>query len=69
MLKFVMLKFGIAMAGVALFSILLYIGLSIYNKFFVDAKIKDFNLRKHSLATPHDKDEAIMSFITRSRLR
>lgn len=68
-LKLVAVKFGIAMGGVALFSILLYIGLSIYNKFFVDAQIKDYNLRQNSLRTPRDKDEAIMGFITRNRLK
>jgi len=68
-LKVVAVKFGLAMGGVVLFSILLYVGLSIYNKFFVDAKIKNFNLRQDSLKTPSDKDEAIMTFITRNRLK
>ena len=68
-IKFIMSKFGVAMLGVAGFSFLLFFGLSLYNKFFVDSQIKDFNLRKDSLRTPKDKDEAIMSFITRCRLK
>ena len=68
-LKVVAVKFGLAMGGVVVFSILLYVGLSIYNKFFVDAKIKNFNLRQDSLRTPTDKDEAIMTFITKNRLK
>ncbi len=68
-LKFVIMKFGIAMGGVALFSILLFIGLSVYNKFFVDVQIKNFNLRQYSLRTPRDKDEAILGFITKNRLK
>ena len=68
-LKLVAVKFGIAMGGVVFFSLLLYVGLSIYNKFFVDNRIKDYNLRQNSFMTPRDKDEAIMSFITRNRLK
>ena len=68
-LKVVAVKFGLAMGGVVVFSILLYVGLSIYNRFFVDAKIKNFNLRQDSLRTPSDKDEAVMAFITRNRLK
>lgn len=62
-------KFGFAMCGVAAFSLILYIGLSLYNKFFVSEQIKDFNLRKDSLRTPADKDEAVMMFIAKNRLR
>lgn len=68
-MKVVMTKFGLAMAGVVAFSLVLYIGLALYNKFFVGEQIKDFKLRKDSLRTPSDKDEAIMMFITKNRLR
>ena len=57
------------MAGVFAFSILLYVILALYNKFFVGEQIKDFNLRKDSLRTPADKDEAVMMFIAKNRLR
>lgn len=65
----VVTKFGLAMCGVAAFSLILYVGLSLYNKFFVSEQIKDFNLRKDSLRTPADKDEAVMMFIAKNRLR
>ncbi len=68
-MKFIMTKFGIAMIGVMAFSLLLYIGLSLYNKFFVDEQIKNFKLRKDSLRTPSDKDEAIMMFIAKNKLK
>ena len=67
--KVIATKFGLAMGGVVAFSLVLYIGLSIYNKFFVDEQIKDFNLRKDSLRTPADKDEAVMMYIAKNRLR
>ena len=62
-MKIVASKFGFAMCGVAAFSLILY------NKFFVSEQIKDFNLRKDSLRTPADKDEAVMMFIAKNRLR
>jgi hypothetical protein len=68
-IKTVMTKFGLAMGGVVAFSLILYIGLSLYNKFFVGEQIKDFKLRKDSLRTPSDKDEAVMMFIAKNRLR
>lgn len=68
-IKIIGTKFALAMAGVFVFSLILYIGLSLYNKFFVDEQIKDFSLRKDSLRTPSDKDEAVMMFIAKNRLR
>ena len=68
-LKFVIKKFGIAMIGVMLFSFVLYLGLAFYNKFFVSEQIKDFKLRKDSLRTPSDKDEAVMMFIAKNKLK
>jgi hypothetical protein len=68
-LKFVIKKFGVAMIGVMLFSFMLYLGLALYNKFFVSEQIKEFKLRKDSLRTPSDKDEAIMMFIAKNKLK
>ncbi len=68
-IKTVAVKFILAMLGVALFSILIFVGLSLYNRFFVASQIKDFNLSKDSLRTPIDTDEAILSFITKNRLK
>ncbi len=63
------IKIGIAMFAVMMFSILLTVGLSLYNKFFVASQIKDYKLSKDSLRTPADKDEAIMMYITKNRLK
>lgn len=68
-IKTIAVKFILAMLGVALFSILIFIGLSFYNRFFVAAQIKDYKLNKDSLRTPTDSDEAIMLFITKNRLK
>lgn len=67
--KLVATKFGLAMGGVFVFSFILYFGLSLYNRFFVEEQIKDFRLRKDSLRTPCDKDEAIMMFIAKNRIK
>ena len=66
-MKTIITKFSLAMAGVIVFSIVISIGLALYNKFFVDKQIKDFKMNADSLRTPTDKDEAIMSFITRNK--
>ena len=68
-IKTIIVKFGLAMLGVVLFSILISIGLSLYNRFFVSSYVKDYKLNRDSLRTPSDKDEAIAMFITKNRLR
>lgn len=68
-IKTIAVKFVLAMLGVALFSILIFVGLSLYNKFFVASQIKDYKLGKDSLRTPRDIDEAVMLFITKNRLK
>lgn len=67
--KVIFAKFSIAMIGVALFSILIYISLSLYNKFFVSENIKNAAIRNNSFSSPRDKQEAIMNFISRNRLK
>lgn len=67
--KTIAVKFTLAMLGVILFSIVISVGLSLYNRFFVPNVIKDYKLNKDSLRTPKDKDEAIMMFITKNRLK
>lgn len=67
--KTIAVKFTLAMLGVVVFSIVISIGLSLYNRFFVSSQIKDFKLSRDSLRTPADKDEAIMMFITKNRLK
>lgn len=68
-IKTLMTKYSLAMFGVVVFSVLIYIGLTVYNKFFVASQVKDFKLSKDSLRTPSDRDEAVMMFITKNRLK
>lgn len=68
-MKTMITKFTIVMLGIVAFSILISVGLSIYNRFFVSSQIKDYKLSKDSLRTPNDKDEAVMMFITKNRLK
>ncbi len=68
-IKTLAVKFSLAMFGIVLFSILISVGLSLYNRFFVSAQIKDYKLNKDSLRTPKDTDEAVMMFITKNRLK
>ncbi len=68
-IKPVAVKLGLAMMAVVLFSILLTVGLSLYNKFFVPANVQDCKLNKDSLRTPSDKNEAVMLYITKNGLK
>ena len=68
-LKVVIARFSTAMIGVLVFSFLIYLLLAIYNKFFVASHIKDEEIRRDSLNSPRDKDEAIMKFIMKNRLK
>lgn len=68
-MKTMITKFSIVMIGIVLFTILITVGLSLYNKFFVASQIKDYKLSKDSLRTPNDKDEAVIMFITKNRLK
>lgn len=67
--KVVFAKFSVGMIGVALFSFLIYLALALYNKFFVAPHIKNEEMRRNSLNSPRDKDEAISDFIMRNRLK
>lgn len=58
-----------ALLGVIIFSLLIYFGLSLYNKFFVPKYLKDANLKEDSLSSPTDFPDAVRKFIVRNRLR
>lgn len=61
-------KFLYAMGGVVASSVIIFAGLTIYNKFFV--KEKHFNLENDkNFSNPTNTDDAIVSFIKRNRLR
>lgn len=62
-------KLGFAMFGILLCSILIWLGLSLYNRFFVAKQIKDFKMAQDSLKSPIDKEEAIKMFITKNRVK
>ena len=68
-IKTMVTKFSLAMIGVVVFSIVISVGLSLYNRFFVSSQIKDYKLSKDSLRSPNDKDEAVIMFITKNRLK
>lgn len=68
-IKTIAVKYSIVIAAVVGFSILLCIGLSIYNRFFVSAHLKDKNLENASLKSPTDIDDAIRMFIAKNRLK
>ena len=68
-MKTMITKFSLAMAGVVVFSIVICVGLSLYNKFFISSQIKDYKLSKDSLRTPRDTEEAVLMFITKNRLK
>lgn len=68
-IKTVAVKYSLAMFGIIFFTVLIFVGLSVYNKFFVSPEIKDYNLNKDSLRSPTDKDDAILTFIAKNRLK
>lgn len=68
-LKTTAVKFILAMMVIVIFSIIIFAGLSLYNKFFVSAQIKDYEMNKHSLRTPRDEEEALVMFISKNRLK
>jgi hypothetical protein len=67
--KALVVKFSLAMIGVFVFSVLIMILLSLYNKFFVSPQLTNFEEKKDSLRSFEDKDEAILNFVTKNRLK
>lgn len=59
-------KFLFAMGGVALSSFLIFLGLSIYNKFFGN---KNYVEQDDSLSTPDSIQDAIIFFIKKNKLK
>lgn len=62
-----MIKFALAMAGVIISSIVIFAGLSIYNKFFV--KSSNLSPEEEIVKTPKTVEEAIKFFINKNRLK
>ncbi len=67
--KTIAVKYSIVIAAIVSFSILLCVGLSVYNMLFVSAHLKDKNLENASLKSPTDVDDAIRMFIAKNRLK
>ncbi len=59
-------KFGLAMGGVALSSIIIFVGLSVYNK--IIKKSSNHAFENNILKTPKSTDEAIKFFINKNKL-
>lgn len=62
-------KLLLAMFATVVFSVVCFVGLTLYNKFFVPPEIKNFKLNRDSLKTPQDKDEAILMFLSKNKLK
>ena len=62
-------RLSLAMLGVVAFSVIISIGLSLYNRFFVPSDIKNYKLSKNSLRSPSDKDEAIIMYLAKNKLK
>ena len=62
------IKFLKAMGGVALSSVIIFLGLSVYNKFFVYPRL-DENSEDDVLKTPHSTEEALTFFIKKNKLK
>jgi len=63
-----LMKFGIAMGGALLSIVIIYLGLWVYNKLFVDKRLFKLNDPDDVLNTPKTVDEAIVGFIKRNKL-
>jgi len=68
-MKLPIVKFLLAMGGIVFFSIIIFVGLSIYNRFFVSKYLKNIELSKKSLQTPTDKDSAVLSYLKMNELK
>ena len=64
-----MTKFLITMVGVILSSVVIWLGLTIYNKFFVKNHFKQTPIDEDTMNTPKTIDEAVTFFIKKNRLK
>ncbi len=61
-------KFIMAMGGVVVSTFIIFLGLTIYNKFFVERKNVEFT-KEDSLTTPNTINDAVTFFIKKNKLR
>lgn len=64
-----MTKFIITMAGVVLSSVVIWLGLTVYNKFFVKNQFKQASIEDDTMNTPKTIEEAVTFFIKKNRLK
>ena len=64
----VIIKFAVAMLGVVVSAVILFLGLWIYNKFFVDKRLFPNNNGDDVVNTPKTVNEAVIGFIKRNKL-
>lgn len=62
-------KFVVTMIGVLLSSVIIWAGLSIYNKFFVKNSLHSASMPEDNLNTPKTIEEAVTLFIKRNKLK
>lgn len=66
--KSTIIKFSFAMCGVVISSLLIFLGLTVYNKIHSGSKA-ELSAEEEVLKTPKSKDDAIKFFIRKNRLR
>ncbi|MBE7709347.1 MAG: hypothetical protein E7Z93_02745 [Cyanobacteria bacterium SIG32] len=62
------IKFIMAMGGVVISTFVIFLGLTIYNKLFVERKNIKFN-QDDSLTTPNTVEDAVIFFVKKNKLR
>lgn len=62
------MKFLFVMGGVALSSFVIFAGLTVYNKLFVEKSFKNSD-KEDSLSTPDNIDDAVTFFIKKNKLK
>ena len=62
------IKFSFAMAGVLVSSVIIYLGLTVYNKIRENSQA-ELSFEEEILKTPKTKDDAIRFYIKKNRLR
>ena len=62
-------KLIVTMLGVVLSSVIIWAGLSIYNKFFVKSSLKNGALPEDTLNTPKTIQEAVTFFVKKNKLK
>ena len=58
-----------AMIGIFVFLGIIFVGLYLYNKFLISKNLSNYDLRKYNLADSVYKDDAILNYVTRNKLR